>query len=141
MSAFWDASALVHVCVPGQASRRAKEILRTAPTVTWWATPIEVRSALNRLRREGAISHTAFQASCERLSGLLLASRHIEPVEIVRELALVQLDRFPLKAGDALQLAAALVWCRQRPRGRMFICNDRQLHSAADVLSFEVAGV
>jgi hypothetical protein len=109
--------------------------------VTWWATPIEVRSALNRLRREGAISHTAFQASCERLSGLLLASRHIEPVEIVRELALVQLDRFPLKAGDALQLAAALVWCRQRPRGRMFICNDRQLHSAADVLSFEVAGV
>jgi hypothetical protein len=109
--------------------------------VTWWATPIEVRGALNRLDREGAISRTAFQAPWERLSGLLRASRCIEPVEIVRELALAQLDRFPLKAGDALQLAAALVWCRQRPRGRMFICNDRQLGSAADELGFDVASV
>jgi hypothetical protein len=75
------------------------------------------------------------------LSGLLRASRCIEPVEVVKELALAQLDRFPLKAGDALQLAAALVWCRQRPGGRMFICNDRQLRSAANELGFEAAGV
>jgi hypothetical protein len=129
------------VCVPGQASRRAKELLRTAPTVTWWATPIEVRGVLNRLHREGSISRPAFQASWERLSGLLRASRCIEPVEVVKELALAQLDRFPLKAGDALQLAAALVWCRQRPGGRMFICNDRQLRSAANELGFEAAGV
>jgi predicted nucleic acid-binding protein len=141
MSAFWDASALVHVCLPGQGSGRAKKLLRTAPTVTWWATTIEVRGALNRLHREGVISKPALQASWERLSGLLRASRCIEPVEIVRELALAQLDRFPLKAGDALQLAAALVWCRQRPYRRKFICNDRQLHSAADELGFEVATV
>ena len=72
---------------------------------------------------------------------LLLSSRCIEPIEIVRELALAQLDRFPLKAGDALQLAAALVWCRQRPHRRTFVCNDRQLRSAADALGFEVAAV
>jgi len=109
--------------------------------VTWWATPIEVRGALIRLHREGVISKPALQASRERLSGLLAASRCIEPVEIVRELALAQLDRFPLKAGDALQLAAALVWCRQRPHSRLFICNDRQLSSAAYELGFEGAAV
>jgi hypothetical protein len=109
--------------------------------VTWWATPIEVRGALIRLHREGIVSRPALQASWERLSGMLSASRCIEPVEIVRELALAQLDRFPLKAGDALQLAAALVWCRQRPHSRLFICNDRRLRSAAYELGFEVAAV
>ena len=79
MSAFWDASALVHVCVPGQVSRRAKELLRSAPTAIWWVTPIEVRSALVRLRRGGAISRPAFQASWERLSMLLLAQVEDEP--------------------------------------------------------------
>jgi hypothetical protein len=45
----------------------------------------------------------------------------IEPTDDVRDFALDVLDRFPLKAADALQLAAALAWCRRRPKGRLFV--------------------
>jgi hypothetical protein len=65
----------------------------------------------------------------------------IPPADVVKESALAQLDRFPLKASDALQLAAALIWCKQIPRGRWFICNDRQLLNAASTAGFEVLSV
>lgn len=141
MSAFWDASALAHVCVPGQITRQARELVRTIPLVAWWATPLEVRGALTRVLRDGTISSAAFRAAWERVSGLLLSCAMIEPTGKVKALALAQLDRFPLKASDALQLAAALIWCRQRPRGRVFVCNDRQLLDAAKVAGFEVHSV
>ncbi len=109
--------------------------------VAWWATAVEGRGALVRLHREGHLSAAAFQASCERLSVLLAASKEIPPSASVRDLALQQIERFPLRAGDALQLAAALAWCRQRPRGRLLICNDRRLGAAAVEAGFEVQSV
>jgi hypothetical protein len=93
------------------------------------------------LQREGVISTVAFRAAWERLSRLLSGCAVVPPADAVMELALAQLDRFPLKAGDALQLGAALVWCRQRPRGRLMVCNDRQLLSAAAATGFEVKNV
>jgi hypothetical protein len=65
----------------------------------------------------------------------------ISPADVVKESAMAQLDRFPLKASDALQLAAALIWCKHSPRGRWFVCNDRQLVTAATVAGFEVLSV
>ncbi len=141
MSVFWDASALAHVCVPGQITRSARELIRTDTIAVWWSTPLEVRSVLNRVRREGAISSSAVRASWERASGLLSACLTIPPTDAVKELASAQLDRFPLKASNALQLAAALVWCKQSPRGRRFICNDRQLLTAATASGFQVHSV
>ena len=141
MSVFWDASALAHVCVPGQITRAARDLVRTDSIVVWWSTPLEVRSVLNRVRREGAISSASARASWERASGLLSGSLMIPPADAVKESALAQLDRFPLKASDALQLAAALVWCKQSPRGRCFVCNDRQLLTAASACGFEVHSV
>jgi hypothetical protein len=141
MSAFWDASALAHVCVPGQITRPARELVRTDVIAVWWSTSLEVRSVLNRVRREGTISSAAVRASWERASGLLSACIMIPPTDAVKELAYAQLDRFPLKASDALQLAAALVWCKQNPRGRWFVCNDRKLLTAAVASGFEVLSV
>jgi prevent-host-death family protein len=106
-----------------------------------WSTSLEVRSVLNRVRREGTISSAAVRASWERASRLLSACIMIPPTDAVKELAYAQLDRFPLKASDALQLAAALVWCKQNPRGRWFVCNDRQLLTAAVASGFEVLSV
>ncbi len=37
----------------------------------------------------------------------------------------------PLRAADALQLAAALVVCEERPVGQRFVCLDANLASAA----------
>lgn len=106
--------------------------------VAWWATAVEGRNALVRLQREGHLSAAAYQVSCERLSALLLSAKEIVPNEAVREIALRQVELFPLRAGDALQLAAALMWCRERPRGRLFVCNDRQLLNAATAAGFAV---
>lgn len=44
----------------------------------------------------------------------------------------------PLRAADAVQLAAALVWCRERPRNRPFVCFDRGLAASGTVLGFRV---
>jgi uncharacterized protein len=96
---------------------------------------------LVRLQREGVLSDSAFRASCERLSAALTSSKEILPSSNVRELAFRQLERFPLRAADALQLAAALVWCGERPRGHWFVCDDRRLAAAAAEAGFDVKSV
>ena len=141
MSAFWDTSAILHICVPGQASSQAKELLRVHSPVVWWTAPAEVRSALERLRRESAISAAAYAASNRRLVELLGSWREIQPTEPLRDSACSLLERFPLRASDALHLAAALVWCKQTPRGRKFVCNDRRLTAAARNMGFATAEV
>jgi predicted nucleic acid-binding protein len=141
MLAFWDTSALLKLCVRGQSSPLLNELLRETEVIAWWATVVEGRSALVRLQREGTLSDTAFRASWVRLSELLAASKEVAPSDNVREIAIRQLERFPLRAGDGLQLAAALAWCRERPRGRWFVCADRRLAAAATGAGFDVQSV
>ena len=92
---------------------------------------MEVRSALERLKSNDGISPSAYLASKRRLDDMLASWREIAPDDSVRDLAYVQLERFRLKAADALHLAAALIWCRQNPRGRLFVCSDERLTAAA----------
>ena len=44
----------------------------------------------------------------------------------------------PLTAGDALQLAAALIWARERPARLRFVCLDEQLRRAAGREGFNI---
>ncbi len=62
--------------------------------------------------------------------------QEVDPSEPLREQAERLVDRFPLKAADAQQLAAALTWCMGRPKGRVFISGDSQLLDAARQLGF-----
>jgi hypothetical protein len=62
--------------------------------------------------------------------------REMQPSEALREQAESLLHRFPLKAADSLQLAAALAWCLGRAKGRVFISGDSQLLDAARHLGF-----
>lgn len=48
------------------------------------------------------------------------------------------LGQHPLKAADALQLAAAFAWCGGNPEGNEFVCLDRQLHRAAEAEGFSL---
>jgi predicted nucleic acid-binding protein len=141
MPAFWDTSALIHICVPGQASSSARRLLREHAPVVWWAATVEVRSALERLRSERIITENAYSASKEALTELIRSWREIQPIELVRDLAYVQLERFRLRASDALQLSAALVWCKQKPKARLFVCNDERLAAAARHVGFDVTNV
>jgi hypothetical protein len=50
----------------------------------------------------------------------------------------VQPSSRPLKSTDALQLAAAFVWCAGQTRNREFVCLDRQLRTAAQNVGFTV---
>jgi hypothetical protein len=50
----------------------------------------------------------------------------------------VQPSSRPLKSADALQLAAAFVWCAGQTRNREFVCLDRQLRTAAENVGFTV---
>ena len=138
MPAFWDASALVPLCVPGQAGLRGRPLLAEHSVAAWWGSPVEIISAIARLRREGHINAGQEDAARARLDMLRRSWREVEPVGEVRELAVEQLGRFDLRAADALQLAAALVWCNRRPARRVFICRDRRLALAARNAGFTV---
>lgn len=117
--------------MPRQSANAAKRLLRLHPVVVWWSARVEVRSALERLRRVAALSPGAYDASRRGLDALLPTWREIQPAEPLRELAALQLERFDLRASDALHLAAALIWSGQKPRKRLFVCNDVRLGDAA----------
>lgn len=140
MRAFWDASAVVPLCAPADAPPRP-QLLRDYEPVVWWATPVEVVSAIARLQRQGFLGSVQAQVALRRLALLRNAWREVQPVDQVRELAQLQLERYELRAGDALQLAAALVWCNERPRRRNFLCADRRLSHAAERAGFNVIEV
>ncbi len=71
-----------------------------------------------------------------RLDGLRRSWTEILSKDGVRDRAELMLDRYPLTAADALQLAAAWIWCLGHPRNRAFITGDAQLLIAASQAGF-----
>jgi predicted nucleic acid-binding protein len=139
--AFWDASAIVPLCIWQPPSSEMRPIVRTyGRVVVWWGTPIEVRSALARLVRTGQVSPEGKVAAQERLERLRGMWSEILPTERVRTLAQTLPDVYTLTAADSLQLAAALIWCGERPRSRPFVVLDARLASAAARAGFTVIG-
>jgi predicted nucleic acid-binding protein len=137
-TAFWDASALVPLCVHEAASRHAQSRLRRFAPVVWWGSFVEVHSAICRLHRDKEITDLDKQGAVTRLSLLGRGWREILPDNQVRDLATQLLDKHSLRAADSLQLAASLIWCEQRPSRRNFICGDLRLVKAAESAGFSV---
>jgi hypothetical protein len=104
--------------------------------VTWWATGVEAVSSFNRLEREQALTALGKRHALTRLDYLRRRWNEIQPINDVRDTAERLLGVHTLRAGDALQLAAALVWCGGRPRGRHFIAGDTNLTAAAEAEGF-----
>jgi uncharacterized protein len=132
--AFWDASALVPLCVKQQATPMAEALSKKYGVVVLWAAPVEVRGAFARLLRVGQLTSTGNVHALVVLAELRSKWYEIAPDPSLRDQAERLLDRFSLKAADALQLAAALA-CR--PRARAFISGDAQLLEAARQLGFQ----
>jgi hypothetical protein len=57
---------------------------------------------------------------------------------MVREQAGRVLRLHPLRVADALQLAAALVWCQGDPIHHDFVCLDQRLREAARREGFHI---
>ena len=136
--AFWDASALVPLCVQEATSRQVQSHLRRFLPVVWWGSPTEIHSAIARIHRMGALKDAGKQGALSRLDLLSHGWREIIPGDHVRDLARRLLDTHELRAADSLQLAAALTWCQQRPARRDFICADQRLAKAAAAVGFTV---
>jgi len=135
--AFWDSSSLVPLCAREQATPVVQVLSANYSMAVWWSTPVEIRGAFARLLRMGQLTpngHVQAQVVLDRIRSVW---QEIPPSEELRERAERLVDRFPLKAADAQQLASALVWCLDRPKGRVFISGDRQLLDAARQLGFQ----
>ena len=139
MTAFWDTSGIVPLCCFQSPTARATRTARVyARQVTWWATPVEAVSSFNRLYREEALTAAGRQHALSRLGYLRRRWSAIEPSDEVRDVAERLLGVHKLRAADALQLSAALVWCSHRVRGRSFIGADGDLATAAEAEGFTV---
>jgi predicted nucleic acid-binding protein len=78
------------------------------------------------------------QGAVSRLRLISSGWREVIPDDNLRDLAADALDKHSLSAADALQLAAALTWCQQRPSRRTFITADQRLAEAARSSGFTV---
>jgi len=140
-AAFWDASALVPLCVQEAATRHARQHLRRFAPVVWWGSLVEIHSAICRLRRAKEITDSGKTGAVARLQLLSRSWSEILPNDELREEATRALDQYLLRAADSLQIAAALIWCEGRSSRRSFICADRRLATAAEAAGFSVIGL
>jgi len=135
--AFWDSSALVPLCIWQRATPAAQALSERYSVTVWWSTRIEVRGAFARLVRMGQVTPNGLVQAQVTLDGLRDIWQEVDPSEPLREQAERFVDRFPLKAADAQQLAAAVAWCGGRTKSRAFISGDSQLLEAAGQLGFQ----
>lgn len=139
LAAYWDSGALALLCTHQPATGQARRIAQRCRTIaTWWGTPVEARSAFLRLHREGVLDTTRLADALKRLSALRRSTSEILPTEEARRSAESMLDKYPLRAADAFQLGAAMIYCRGQPRDRWFVCFDDKLRAAAELAGFTV---
>ena len=136
---FWDASAIIPLCLDELQTASLRRLAEEDEAiVAWWATPVECYSAFARLRREDLLTTTEEEQARAVLTVLIAEWTEIEPSRTVRDQAGRALLLHPLRAADALQLAAALVWSRGRTAGHQFVCLDQRLREAARREGFAV---
>ena len=129
---FWDSSAIIPLCLKEKASEAVKGLMKDDENiVVWWTTYIECLSALSRRQREGVFTSGDATKVRAVLSALAAAWSEVQPTELVRLRAERLLSIHPLRAADALQLAAALVWAQETPRGLDFVCLHQNLRESS----------
>jgi uncharacterized protein len=137
-TAFWDSSALIPLCVHEQTSGKVRALAKQFAPVVWWATAVEIHSAIARLHRSGEFGDVGRKAALDRLGVVRDGWREMLPSDKLRDHAQELLDIYALRAADSLQLASALIWCQQRAQERKFISNDQRLCDAARNVGFAV---
>jgi predicted nucleic acid-binding protein len=136
---FWDSSAVLPLVVRERATEWARSAYAADSTlVVWCLSQAEIWSGVTRKRRETAIGSPDVREARQRLQRLAADWTEIDDVSSVRSRALRLLEVHPLRAADALQLAAALVLVADRPDGFSFLTLDDRLAEAADREGFEV---
>jgi hypothetical protein len=140
---FWDGSALLALAVREPASAKVEPLLQRDPEMAfWWGAPLEWWGALLAAQRQEKISAADLQKAKGVLDHLRARGFEVQPTEELRARALrilsVHTSVHPLRAAEALELAAALIWCRERPQGAGFVSLHPPLRLAAALEGFRV---
>lgn len=139
---FWDASAIVPLLVDETCTRSVQALAAADPAMlVWWGTEVECASALARLERDDALDVDATTEAFKRLGQLAGSWHEVDPGDAVRETAVRFLRVHPLRAADALQLAAAFVASERRPASLELVTLDDRLSAAARKEGFELIDV
>jgi uncharacterized protein len=139
---FWDASAIVPLLVTETTTRAVQTLAaKDAGILVWWATEVECASAIARLEREGALDEAAVREAFQRLTQLATGWHEVDPSDSIRETAVRFLRVHPLRAADALQLAAAFLAAERRPSSLEVVTLDDRLAAAARKEGFVVIDV
>ena len=107
-SAFWDASALVPLYVIQQGTSEVSALYKIYDVVIWWTTPVEIASAFARLLRMNYLDVGKWRQLLEEVLNEAEAWSVVPPTAAIRGKAIKIVERYDLRAADALQLAAAL---------------------------------
>lgn len=135
---FWDSSAIVPLIVEEATSSACRSLVRTDRAIAVWAlSRVEVLSAIWREVRAGAMERQDAIQAGKRLDALSAVWVEVDGLSAVRARAERLVAVHPLRAADAMQLAAALVLSKERPRWS-FVTGDHQLASVAELEGFDV---
>ncbi len=136
---FWDSSALIPLILRETSSGSlTKRLAHEESIAIWWGTPVECLSAIHRRHREAPLEEVTLSDAISRLRVLTEYADAVVPTDSLRSHAGRLVAVHPLRAADALQLAAALAWCENRPRGEGLLTLDLQLRDAAVQEGFNV---
>jgi len=137
---YWDASGIVPLLVRQKRTRDMERLLAEDPAmVTWWGTPIECLSAIMRLARGGGLAPDDVRDAENRLHELRNGWDEVLPGEACRRTAERMLRVHPLRAADAMQLAAALIASDHDPSRLAVVCLDERLSDAGRKEGFTLA--
>lgn len=129
---FWDSSAVVPLLVAEPTTEAMDGVYSEDPVMlVWWASEVECASALSRLERDGALNPAATSTAFGRLDELKGSWHEIQPVESVRRTARRLMRSHPLRAADALQVAAAVVAAEGDPASLEVVSLDSRVQDAS----------
>jgi len=124
------------------ATRGVQRLAESDPAMlVWWGTEVECASAIARLEREGLLAELAVTQALDRLKRLAAGWHEVDPGDALREAAVRFLRVHPLRAADALQLAAAFIAAERRPSSLELVTLDDRLAAAARREGFAVIDV
>jgi hypothetical protein len=139
---FWDSTAIVPLLIAESSTQQLQDLVADDPVMmVWWGSEVECVSALARLERDGALGTKAMALALDRLRQLAAYWNEIDASDAIREAATRLLRVHPLRAADALQLAAAYLAAERRPSSLDLITLDDRLAAAARKEGFMVIDV
>lgn len=136
---FWDSSAIVPLLVQESKSTLIRSLGgEDTSFVLWWGTTVEISSALARCVREGSLRLLQAKTALSSFSLFAAAAVIIEPSQAILDRAKELVFAHALRAGDAMQLAAALEAVKGKPQGFPLVTLDDRMRLAAEQEGFKV---